>query len=148
MNLYGKAAQDGCSLALRTSPAWPVPAYSQDYPIPLIIGLNQELPRCLPPAPASGSPGNWWAPTYCQSPLPLYMVASFSPRVMKMPAMSYLPYTVGCCSRTFCFRCVRFHIVDVSVTVYGLFLWSCSWAITRLAGLLGTTQRILELELG
>lgn len=44
--LYGQTTQDGCFLALCTSPAWPVPAS----PIPYTM---TDLPTNLPQTPAS-----------------------------------------------------------------------------------------------
>lgn len=64
--MCGPASHDGCSLALGTSPVWPVPASLHEYPVLLISGLISSWKLMRPPMSIpsiSGSRLPWVAKT-------------------------------------------------------------------------------------
>ena len=99
-----------CSLYIpwSTSPCFTY-TYSHDYPILLIIRLNQQLPKCLPPAPASGFSGNWWANVTSGPPITGSLLF---PQVAKncCPVLPAVCRTQWGVTPALCFRLVRLPI--------------------------------------
>ena len=100
MHTYGQATQNDCSLALYTSPAWPV----LDSPEPYSPELLYRAPvtrwwwflskgqwrQC----PTTVFPGNWWANMMLILP-----ITGNLPIPLGVKPAHHAPHLVGCCSR-------------------------------------------------